>query len=278
MRRYVSALPILAVVSLICVLAFSFDNSVKEDLSQWQLVWEDNFDSDNLDTTKWSVVDRKRKGWGTLVFDTASFLKIQDGQVKLTAFNVQDSKGQDSTVGGGIQTKGKFAMEYCKVEVRAKMGSARGINSAIWMLANKPIYTDLPDYKVYAHYNGEIDILEHIKFDPKIYSTIHTYYTYALKKDVPVKSTSFNLDVSQWAVYGAEIHPDKVCFFLNGEQTFVYPRVDSVSQREQFPFDQPYYLIIEQGIGKQGSWQGSIEVRDLPVTMCIDWVKFYKAR
>lgn len=42
----------------------------------------------------------------------------------------------------------------------------------------------------------------------------------------------------------------------------------------QFPFDQPYYLLIDMQLG--GSWVGKVYSEDLPAEMWVDWVRFYQ--
>lgn len=67
-------------------------------------------------------------------------------------------------VTGGLYTKHKRTIEYGKVEVRAKLGQAQGAWPAIWML---------PDRDIAWPNGGEIDIMEHLNFDPMAYQTVH---------------------------------------------------------------------------------------------------------
>ena len=71
------------------------------------------------------------------------------------------------------------------------------------------------------------------------------------------------------------MYPDSLVFFINENRTFCYPRIET-DQKGQFPFDKPYYLIIDQQLG--GEWVGSVEMQDLPVEMEIDWVRFYQKK
>ncbi len=250
----------------------------KQPSTIWKLTWEDNFSKKNhLDTSKWSYINRnyalKREA---TPFDMSSCVKIEQGNLVLTSFQIKNKKGRNSAVGCGIQTKSKKSIRYGKIEIRVKFESAQGINSAIWMLANEPKYgTNNPEYKKYAHYNGEIDIVEHINFSSDIYHTIHSYFTYKLKINDPPQKIKLQKDVSEYNIYGVEIHENKIIFFINGKKTFEYPKIIS-DKLGQYPFDQDYYLMIEHGLGKEGSWQGSINLKDLPINMYVDWVKFYK--
>lgn len=250
----------------------------KEPEAKWKLLWEDDFSrKDFIDTSKWSYIDRNYNlDREAIPYSISSFVKVEEGNLVLTTLVIKDKNGNDRAIGGGLQTKNKKSIKYGKVEVRAKFGSAQGINSAIWMLADKPKYeVNNPEYKKYAHYNGEIDIVEHINFDTNIYQTIHTYYTYKLKENNPPNQIKLKKDASKYVIYGVEIYEDKIVLFVDGQKTFEYPRIET-NKIGQFPFDQDYYLIMEQGLGKKDSWQGGIDFKDLPVKMYIDWVKFYE--
>lgn len=52
---------------------------------------------------------------------------------------------------------------------------------------------------------------------------------------------------------------------------FVLPIIEG-----QFPFYQPYYLLIDMQLG--GSWVGAVDPKELPVEMWVDWVKYYEKR
>ena len=54
----------------------------------------------------------------------------------------------------------------------------------------------------------------------------------------------------------------------------MYPKLENVDQ-SQWPFDQPFYLIISMQL--EGNWVGKAKPEDLPVQMLIDWVKIYKS-
>ncbi len=134
----------------------------------------------------------------------------------------------------------------------------------------------LAEQNKYGKYprNGEIDIMEHLNFDKIIYQTTHSYYTLELKqKKNPVYYAMAKLNTEQYNTYGLEWYPDKLVFTLNGEITFTYPKIKDVDP-SQWPYDQPFYLMIDQQLG--GSWVGKIKSEDLPVNMIIDWVKVYQ--
>ena len=71
------------------------------------------------------------------------------------------------------------------------------------------------------------------------------------------------------------MYPDSVVFFVNDRRTFSYPRLTE-GPKEQFPFDRPYYLLIDMQLG--GSWVGAIDPKQVPVEMEVEWVRYYQAK
>ncbi|MGB5437829.1 MAG: glycoside hydrolase family 16 protein [Maribacter sp.] len=235
---------------------------------KWKLVWQDEFETQELDSTKWTRIPPNKADWGNYMTSDDRCYEIADGQLYLKGINNPDTISDPRPyLTGGIYTKGKVAFQYGKIEIRAKLGSAQGAWPAIWMLAEQKKYGDYPR-------NGEIDIMEHLNYDTIIYQTTHSYYTLELKqKENPPYSTTAPCDTEQFNTFGLEWYPDKLVYTLNGKASYTYPRIEGVDP-SQWPFDQPFYLLIDQQLG--GSWVGEVNPKDLPVQMIIDWVKLYQ--
>ncbi len=251
-------------------------NSTKNNITktssnqkEWKLLWEDSFEKEGfLDPAKWNVIKRNKADWGNYMSDHKDCIWIKDGKLILRGI-VNDDRSVDTVpyLTGGVNTKGKFAYQYGKVEIKAKLENAKGAWPAMWMLADEPKYGKYPR-------NGEIDLMEHLNFEDKIYQTVHSYYTLELKeKKNPLYYKTTKVNTENYNIYGMEWFPDKLVFTLNGEESFVYPRLENVDPT-QWPFDQPFYIMIDMQLG--GSWVGEVEPKDLPVQMIIDWVKVYK--
>jgi beta-glucanase (GH16 family) len=137
----------------------------------------------------------------------------------------------------------------------------------MWMLADQPKYGKYPR-------NGEIDLMEHLNYEDKIYQTVHSYYTLVLKeKNNPPHYGTTQVNNEEFNIYGMEWYPDKLVFTLNGKETFIYPRLKDADPT-QWPFDQPFYIMIDMQL--EGSWVGKVDPADLPVQMIVDWVKVYE--
>ena len=275
MIKYYWLLSLLAILSTGCIktpseIIDSYIYLQKEgrEKKDWQIIWQDNFDGSELDTTKWTLIPPNTADWGNYMTSDQQCYTISDGKLFLKGINNKDTLSDPRPfLTGGVYTKGKFAFQYGKIEIHAKLECAQGAWPAMWMLS------ELKKYKEYPR-NGEIDIMEHLNFDDIIYQTTHSYYTLELKqKDNPPYYGTTKVDIDQFNTYGLEWYPDKLVFTLNDEETFTYPRVEGVDP-SQWPFDQAFYVLIDQQLG--GSWVGKVNPDDLPVQMIIEFVKVYQ--
>ncbi|PIF00952.1 MAG: beta-glucanase [Maribacter sp.] len=265
MRKYYLQISILTALVLGCKRSIT---TVEPDRKDWQIIWQDDFEGSGIDTTKWSRIPPNNADWGKHMTTGPQCHAVSNGKLFLKGIVNPDTLSDPRPfLTGGIYSKGKFAFEYGKIEIRAKLECAQGSWPAMWMLSENKIYGDYPR-------NGEIDIMEHLNFDDIIYQTTHSYYTLELnQKDNPPYYGTTNVDINRFNTYGLEWYPDKLVFTLNGNETFVYPRIDGVDP-SQWPFDQPFYILIDQQLG--GEWVGEVNADDLPVQMIVDFVKVYQ--
>lgn len=254
------------------------DNKTNKS-NKYKLVWQEDFKGSSFDAKSWSKIPRDRPDWKRHMSYDDRLYEVKDGKLILYGVNNDgtyqydlngDGKLEADTarfVTGGLYTKHKKTIEYGKVEVRAKLGQAQGAWPAIWML---------PDRDIAWLMGGEIDIMEHLNYDPMAYQTVHTYYTHTLKLDSnPPHSATGKIDTNGYNVYAVEILPDELIFSINGEKTFSYPRIQT-DKEGQYPFGDSFYLLIDMQI--EGSWVGKADPSQLPVKMEIDWVKMYKLK
>lgn len=241
-------------------------SSFNRPSDDWKLVWEESFNQpDNFDSTVWSKIPRGTADWDRHMSDFDSCYAMQDGNLVLrglTNFTLPTDTAPYIT--GGVYSKGKKAFGYGRLEIKAKLQGATGAWPAIWLL---PENAGWP-------MGGEIDIMERLNYDSIAYQTVHSHYTYDLGfKDNPKQGGIGPINPNDYNVYAVEMHPDSLCFFINDSHTFTYPRIQT-DQEGQFPFDKPFYLLIDMQLG--GSWVGGVEMKDLPVEMKVDWVRFYQ--
>lgn len=237
---------------------------------EWKLVWEEDFDGTELDTTVWSRIPRGKPDWQNTQSDDNRCYEMCDGLLILKGIVNDDLKTDPSPyLTGGVWTNGKHAFDGGRVEVCARLQGAQGAWPAIWMLPFETENYPWPD-------GGEIDLMERLNFEDFVYQTVHSHYTYTLgmEKNPPQGATAL-IRPDDFNVYGVDFYPDSLVFHVNGARTFMYPRIKTDKQG-QFPFNIPQFLLIDMQLG--GQWVGEVNPADLPVAMEVDWVRHYQRK
>lgn len=235
---------------------------------KWELVWEENFNGKELDTTVWSRIPRGKPDWqNTQSFDDRCY-EMRDGKLILKGI-VNDNREADTAayLTGGVWTKHKKSFHRGRIEVRAKLQAAQGAWPAIWMM---PFETEKYRWPM----GGEVDIMERLNFDTIAYQTVHSNYTVNLGiKDHPHHYSTAPINSEDFNIYGVDFWPDSLVFHINGKRNFAYPRIET-DKEGQFPFDIAQYLLIDMQLG--GSWVGTVNPEHLPIEMEVDWVRHYQ--
>lgn len=140
----------------------------------WKLVWKDNFKGNALDEASWSRVAQGGADWNDMMSLRPDLVRVADGQLILLGL-VNDHSSSDTTayVTGGVRSSGKKSFSMGRYEVRAKFNSARGFWPALWLM---------PDTKVKEGDYAEIDLMEHLNHDNKVYQTLHSRFSVLLAK------------------------------------------------------------------------------------------------
>ncbi len=237
---------------------------------KWNLVWEETFDGESLDTNVWVRIPRGGSDWNNYMTTEDTVYSMRDGNLVLHGIrNYEGSSDTAAYLTGGVYTKGKKSFGNGRIEICAKLGHCQGSWPAIWMLPD-PAYPNSQWPK-----GGEIDIMERLSADTFAYQTVHSHYTLDLKKDnEPPHYSTGTIKPDDYNVYAVEMYNDSLCFFINDTHTFTYPRIKT-DLEGQFPFpDAPYYLLIDMQLG--GNWVGAVDPSGLPIEMLVDWVRFYE--
>lgn len=233
----------------------------------WKLVWEENFDKEDvIDPAVWSKIPRGSSDWNRHMSSHGPLYDVKEGKLILRGKVNPGLPGDDAPfITGGIFSKDKKGFHRGRLEISAKFGDARGAWPAIWLLPfNNERWPD----------GGELDIVERLHDEPIAHQNVHSYFTNRLRKREPRTNATTPIRNGEFNTYGVELHPDRVVFLVNGSAVHVYPRIDAPAEEKQFPFDKPFYLLMDMQLG--GAWTGEPNPAHLPVEMHIDWVRFYE--
>ena len=254
-------------IFLIIIGFIGFSNA--QEHRRYALVWNDEFDSGVLDETVWSKIPRSKPDWAIHMSSDERLYGFDDGSLVLRGM-VNDYLAKDTAafLTGGVWGKGKKTFGYGRLEVRAKFDVAQGYWPAIWMLP-------WTDHKVNWPYAGEIDIMEHFRDNPFVNNTVHSHYTYNLRRrNRPSQVAYPSYNEGEYNTYSVERFQDSLVFFVNGHRTLTYPRFRD-GRNGQFPFsDYDYYLILDAQLGRDRSHY--IDTAKLPVELRIDYVRYYE--
>ena len=234
--------------------------------NNYQLVWSEFFITEKIDTTKWNI-ELRDPGWvnNELQAYTDKKDNIYINNNNLIIQGIKENYQGAEYTSGRINTNGKSSWKYGRFEIRAKIPKQKGIWPAIWLLS-ETIFTDgWPKC-------GEIDIMEHINNEDIIYGTIHSEeYNHMTETQIGGNVTIKDLD-STFHTFGLEWNSESLVWFIDDK---VYHRVDKKDYfKEEWPFDNPYFLIINQAIG--GFWPGDPDKNFKTTEYIIDWIRIYQ--
>lgn len=248
----------------------------------YDLVFADEFDGEGMpDADKWAYdTHRNSEGWYNNELQYYAEARPENVRVEggnliiearretLDARAFGDYGGQEYT-STRLYTQGKAAWTYGFYEIRAKLPCERGTWPAIWMLPEDPDVV-WPD-------GGEIDIMEHVGYDPGvIHHSIHTK-AFNFGRGTQ-KTTQYDLPTAceQFHRYQLLWTPDMLLFGLDDTPKFAFRKTRS--GRSRWPFDEPMHLLLNIAIG--GDWGGrkGVDNDALPARMEIDHVRVYQKR
>jgi beta-glucanase (GH16 family) len=237
-----------------------------------KLVWSDEFNYTGLpDSTKWDY-DTGGQGWGNneLQFYTARRLqnaRVAKGKLIIEARKENWDSNKSKYTSARLVTKGKGDWQYGRIDIRAKLPEGLGSWPAIWMLAStNPLRW--PD-------DGEIDIMEHVGYDPgKVHASVHCkkyYHSIGTQKTGNISVPDFS---KKFHVYSAEWNADSVKISVDGKPYFIFN--NEHTGYEAWPFDNKMYLLLNVAVGGNWGGQKGIDEKILSLKMEVDYVRVWQ--
>jgi beta-glucanase (GH16 family) len=228
----------------------------------WLLVWSDEFNYSGLpDSAKWGYeVGYIRNN--ELQYYTLK--RIENANVTNGALHIIGRKESYNGMGytaASINTSGKYSWTYGKIEARMKIPMGKGYWPAFWMLGQNIGQVGWPKC-------GEIDIMEHINTENKIYGTIHW-------DNIGHASYGGSLVTTpdQYHLYTIEWDSAGIKWFVDGVNYWNANILNNINSTEEF--HKPHYILLNLAIG--GDWPGSPDGTTVfPDTFFVDYVRVYK--
>ena len=256
------------------VLTFVLGCSSSE--KRWKLVWADEFETAGApDSSNWDydLGDGCPNvcGWGNneLEYYTkdSKNVRVENGVLIIEAH--QDSLGGKPYTSTRIVTRKKGDWLYGRIEVKAKLPKGKGTWPAIWMLSTDWKYGGWPE-------SGEIDIMEHVGYDPGVvHGTLHSDKYNHIKQTQQEGKTTIEDAQDNFHVYAVEWEENEIRFFVDDKMYHQVKR-NPEDDFHGWPFDQRFHLIMNVAVG--GNWGGKegIDPNIWPQRMEVDYVRVYE--
>lgn len=248
-----------------------------ERMDDYRLVWSDEFDYEGSpDPVKWNY-DVGNRQWANRELqaytDRPGNVYVRDGKLIIRALKERD--GEREYTSARMTTYGKQSWQYGYFEIRARLPEGKGSWPAFWFLADS-IRKGTP-----WPLCGEIDMMEHtvVHKNTVVYS-LHCENRNHTRRDAEQYSVSVYREgvCDEFHVYGLEWTEDYVEYFFDGESVckFCKPLDPEEQTAEGWPFDQPFYMILNIAVG--GFMGGPVADEELPFTMELEYVRVYQRK
>lgn len=256
----------------------------------YELVWNDEFEGNSLDASKWGyqygVQDHYGNSYGPMYWgngelqyytDSPSNVGVNNDSLYITA--KRESKGDRQFTSARILTRDKFSCTYGYFEARMQLPTQNAMWPAFWMLPEPS--TTQNNSNPYGHWptSGEIDIME---ARGRIANQIGTALHYSVNNGHRYSNATADLifPISDWHVYAVEWTKDYMTWYVDGREVMKLASSvwynASLNSTSAAPFDQPFYLLINLAVG--GSYDGGLEpdATFTQGTMYVDYVRVWK--
>ncbi len=241
----------------------------------WQLVWQDEFNNEQLDYAKWECEVNAFGGGNNelqIYTDRRDNVRVENGTLILEAHKARtDIQGTVRDYSSGrVRSKHRGDWKFGRFEFRAKLPKGQGVWPAIWMLP-----TD-DHYGTWAA-SGEIDIVEFKGQEPnRIWGTLHYGGTWPNNKHTSGIFTSPKVDYTEdFHLYALEWEEGEIRWYVDNELVQTQKEWSSTGAKFPAPFDQRFYLVMNVAIG--GGFVGPVgDSTTFPQRMEVDYVRVYK--
>ena len=274
----------------------------------WVQVWGDEFNSLELDRSKWEA---EVSCWGggnnekQCYLDRAENIFIEDGILKLRAqadvvtgpqypqgYPERGATLTRSYSSGKVRTRNLASWKYGRIEARVKLPKGQSTWPAFWMLPADDVYGGWP-------LSGEIDIMEAVNLgavcddcssvaNVEFRTSAALHFGKAWPDNIFITKKRFLAsleavdDFHEFAVEWGEGHID---WFVDGEKFFSatskdwYSDAIKKSDNENAPFDQAFYLMFNLAVGgnlPDTNNEKRFNPSSFPSEFWIDWVRVYQ--
>ncbi len=241
---------------------------------KWELVWQDEFEGERLDYSKWATEVNAFGGGNQelqMYTDRKENVRVENGNLIIEArrekIGIQGTERDYSSA--RINSKHRGDWTYGRFEIRAKLPVGQGVWPAIWMLPTEEKYGGWAS-------SGEIDIMEYKGQEPKrVWGTIHFGDKWPKNRH---QGTTYDLPQGDFSTdfhrFAFEWEPKEMRWYVDDQLFQTLNKWDSAAAPFPAPFDQPFHLVFNIAVG--GGFVGPPNASTpFPQQMQVDYVRVY---
>ena len=227
---------------------------VSQPSNEYKLIWYDEFNGTELDTTKWNYRGLGPRRDAINVKNTVSL----DGKGNLVLTTKKVGNEYHTAM---IGTQGKFEAKFGYFECRVQMQKEIGHWSAFWLQSPTIQRTGDPklngtEIDIYEYHNREFDTVQiNIHWDGYGDSHKHQGTKYYCENF----SKGFHTIALEWT-------PEEYIFYVDNNEAW---------RTEQAVSHVKQYIILSLEVGK---WGGDIKKANLPDSLIVDYVRVYQKK
>lgn len=234
--------------------------TVTLDGKTYTLSFEDDFDGDTLDETKWKrCPEQKRQDLNNYWDNSMSYL---DGKGNLV-IGMSYDKENDRFLSGGVRSKGRFEQAYGYFEIRCTVNSVPGYWTAFWLMGDS-----VADETNGGRNGTEIDIMETPYYSKKQVQNTLNWDGYGSSHKSSGNVTDIDVYDGKYHTFSLLWTDKEYVFYIDGKVSWRTDAAKALGTCEV-----PLFVKISS---ETGSWTGIPNPDDLPDKMLVDYVRVYK--
>ncbi|NRB64307.1 MAG: glycoside hydrolase family 16 protein [Saprospiraceae bacterium] len=220
------------------------------------LQWADEFTYHGApDSSKWSYdLGNGSDGWGNQELQVYTRdpmnVFVVDGKLYIVARQESDGRWTSAR----MVTRHKNHFQYGRIEFRARLPQGIGTWPNVWLLGENHNEVGWPSC-------GSINLVGHVGKEPgHVYSALYMSHP---AKDYHKELELHNLENAEkeFHVYEMNWTPNAISFSIDGELVHTY--APEVKNAYNWPFDKPFYLLLNVAMGGRKGSLGALESNGL---------------
>lgn len=245
--------------------------------TQWNIVWDDEFNGTAINTNIWSFESGNNDGWGNSELEyytsNAANAYVSNGLLHIVA--LQQNLGGQQYTSARMKTEFNFSTTYGRIVWSAALPEGTGMWPALWMLGNSYSTIGWPAC-------GEVDVMEE---NGSVSNMVQSSVHYGNSSDDDVTETAIytfpgGITATNFHTYMVDWEYGSINFYVDGNLFETQNSWSSPNGPYPAPFNAPFFFIMNLAVG--GNYVNNpttTQINDgtiFPAQMLVDYVRVYQ--